>query len=191
MRTILLTGFGPFPGVEHNPSGAVARALAARQGVPGVRLCGAVLDTSYARAPAQLQQALDLQRPWAVLSLGVAPGDQLRLEGVARNLDSARGPDVDGVVRAGLPIRPGGASTLTSRLPLGAFAHALAAGGWAARPSEDAGGYLCNHLFYELLCRHPGGPAGFVHVPALGPGWDLARLEAATGALLQVLAREP
>lgn len=190
MRSVLLTGFGHFPGVERNPSGEVARALAGRE-VGGLRVVAATLDVSWARAPQQLDAARAQHGPWAVLSLGVAPGEELRLEHVARNRDSAALPDVDGVPGAGGPIRPGAAALLASRLPLAAFAQALAAAGLPARASDDAGGYLCNHLFYELLLRHAGGPCGFVHVPTLGAAWDLARLERAVALLLEVLAREP
>lgn len=190
MRRVLLTGFGSFPGVGRNPSADVVRALAGRV-VAGLDVQGTTLDVSFARAPRQLQAALSLHRPWAVLSLGVAPGEDLRLEALARNRDSAAVPDVDGVLRAGQEVRAGAAPTLPSRLPLAALAAALQAGGFPVRASDDAGGYLCNHLFYELLLRHAAGPCGFVHVPTLGAGWDLARLERAVGLLLEVLAREP
>ncbi|MFM8978980.1 MAG: hypothetical protein ACKOSS_00725 [Planctomycetia bacterium] len=190
MRSVLLTGFGPFPGVEHNPSGAVAQALHG-SAVGGLRVLGTTLDVAWERAPQQLAAALAAHRPWAVLSLGVAPGDELRLEQVARNADRAGVPDAYGALRPGGAIRPGAAALLASRLPLADFAQALGAAGFPARASDDAGGYLCNHLFYELLLQHVGGPCGFVHVPTLGAAWDLARLERAVRLLLEVLARQP
>jgi pyrrolidone-carboxylate peptidase len=34
--------------------------------------------------------------------------------------------------------------------------------------SRDAGGFLCNHVFYVLMqALKPGRPGGFVHVPPL------------------------
>jgi pyroglutamyl-peptidase len=44
-----------------------------------------------------------------------------------------------------------------------------AAEGIPAAPSRDAGGFLCNHVFYVLMrtLETHGGRGGFVHVPLL------------------------
>ena len=45
---------------------------------------------------------------------------------------------------------------------------ALQEEGIAAKASRDAGGYLCNHIFYRLMRALPtGARGGFVHVPPL------------------------
>jgi pyroglutamyl-peptidase len=91
-------------------------------------------------------------------------------------------------VRRDVPVREGGPATLPTRLPVERIVEALAAEGYEVRTSDDAGGYLCNHLFYEMLTRLPDGAvAGFVHVPPLEPPWDLPRLRSAVRTLLERL----
>ena len=185
-RTLLLTGFGPFLHVTENPSWEAIRDLDG-QVVGSLAVRTARLDVTYGDAPRQLQEAIDRVRPDLVLCLGVAPGAALRLESTARNRDTQRAPDAAGVVRFDLPIRDGGPATLPTRLPLARLRAALAAGGFEVADSDDAGGYLCNHVFYEVLTRRPEGVAGFVHVPTLAPPWDLPRLRRAVRALVEAL----
>jgi pyroglutamyl-peptidase len=48
--------------------------------------------------------------------------------------------------------------------------EALRAQGIPAGPSRDAGGFLCNHVFYVLMrafAGRPGVRGGFVHLPLL------------------------
>jgi pyroglutamyl-peptidase len=187
-RTILVTGFGPFLDVKENPSWEAIRDLDGTR-IGGARIAVARLDVTYASAAEQLQAAIDRVRPDVVLALGVAPDSALRLETTARNLDTAASPDVAGEVRAGRKVRADGPATLPSRLPLEALRAALEADGFEVRASDDAGGYLCNHLFYELLTRRPTGVAGFVHVPELRAPWDLPRLQRAVRRMLETLAR--
>ena len=55
--------------------------------------------------------------------------------------------------------------------------EALREEGIPATSSRDAGGFLCNHVFYVLmrtLAERPGIRGGFVHVPLL-PGQALDR----------------
>lgn len=189
MRTILVTGFGPFLATTSNPSSEAARPLHG-QSIGGCRVVFEQLDVVYARAPAQLGAALERHRPDIVLALGVAPDAVLRLESTAHNQDTAASPDMAGEVRRGTAIRPGAPATLPTRLPLAALRTALVAGGFEVGDSDDAGGYLCNHLFYELLSRRPTGVAGFVHVPPLAPPWDLERLTRAIRCMLEVLAAQ-
>ena len=55
--------------------------------------------------------------------------------------------------------------------------------------SDDAGGYLCNHVFYRVLDQvDPAKVAGFIHVPPLEGAWYEARLVAAIRLVLEVLA---
>ena len=57
-----------------------------------------------------------------------------------------------------------------SSLPVDAIVEALRARGIPAAASRDAGGFLCNHVFYVLmraLAERTGVRGGFVHVPLL------------------------
>ena len=55
-------------------------------------------------------------------------------------------------------------------MPVDAIVEALRADGIPAAASRDAGGFLCNHVFYVLmrdLAGRGGVRGGFVHVPLL------------------------
>lgn len=151
--TLLVTGFGPFPGVPYNPSGAAATAIDGAR-VGEVAIVGRVVPCSWARAWPAIVAAVAAVRPQALVMLGVAAQrTQLEIELVARNVAGAR-VDCDG----GLPgaCAPGPA-TLATTLP------------WAALPdvarSEDAGDYLCNHVFYRAMAELDVPLRGFVHIP--------------------------
>lgn len=159
---VLVTVFGPFPGQDVNPTERIADALAGEDHV-----VSHVLDVSYDRAVAQLDDMVRMVAPMAVVAFGVV-GDArgIRLEEVARNRGGADTPDVDG--RTG-PVGPldDGPAAVPTRLPLPEIADALVAAGIPVEPSEDAGTYVCNHVFRRLV-THPdlaGVPAGFIHVP--------------------------
>jgi pyroglutamyl-peptidase len=162
---IAVAGFAPFGEHAVNPAEAVVRALAARDAA----LATAVLPVSYRRAEAALAALLASARPDALLLLGRYEGDALRLERVALNLDDAAAADEDGEVRSGAPIRPGGPVGHWSTLPLQDFAVALERRGLPFAWSRDAGGFLCNHVFWlaREWCERSGRaiPCGFLHLP--------------------------
>ena len=91
-NTLLLTYFGPFPGVPVNPTVALAegsvRALNTAR--PDLRVVACELPVSYNGSSTALRTALQDVQPDALISLGVAVGrDVVSLEQVAINLDSA------------------------------------------------------------------------------------------------------
>lgn len=188
VRTLLITGFGPFLDVTENPSWEAIRDLEGAQ-IGSTRIAVARLDVTYAGAARQLDEALARTRPQHVLALGVCRDAGLRLEHVARNLDTSPAPDAAGERRPGERIAPDGPDTLPTRLPLDLLRRALTEAGFEVLDSDDAGGYLCNHLFYELLTRRTEGLAGFVHVPPLQGAWDLPRLRRAVRVVVEVLDR--
>jgi pyroglutamyl-peptidase len=163
---VLVTGFGSFAQVKENPSEGVARALAAEPGVSSE-----VLPVAYARAEQRLDELLGELRPSAVLIFGVHSRPGFRLERVGLNLDDEPSPDVDGTVRRGGSIRPGGPSAYGSSLPLREMGEALDSLGLDWEWSKHAGGFLCNHAFYVArhLCERADVaiPCGLVHVPPL------------------------
>lgn len=87
--TVLITGFGRFPGAPFNPAGPLARALAKtrRPALADVRLISHVFPTSYAAVARQWPELLARHRPDAVLMLGLAGRTKyLRIETRARNI---------------------------------------------------------------------------------------------------------
>jgi len=170
MTRVLVTGFEPFAGSTVNPSARIVEALAA-QPPDGVELVSAVLPVSYARAADALSAAVCTAAPQVVVCFGQADGRTgISVERFAHNLDSAETVDNDGAA-SGAEIDPGAAAAYRSTLPVDAIVAALRAEGIPAAESRDAGGFLCNHVFYvlmRLLARElPQVTGGFVHVPLL------------------------
>ena len=172
-NTLLLTYFGPFPGVPVNPTVALAEGAvrALNTARPDLRVVARELPVSYDGSSAALRAALQEVQPDALISLGVAVGrDVVSLEQVAINLDSAGIEDNDGDRRCDEPIAPDGREAYFSSLPVRASFERLRAAGEPVEISYTAGTYVCNHVFYEgqRISRELGLsiPAGFVHVPA-------------------------
>ena len=173
-NTLLLTYFGPFPGVPVNPTVALAEGAvrALNTARPDLRVVARELPVSYDGSSAALRAALQEVQPDALISLGVAVGrDVVSLEQVAINLDSAGIEDNDGDQRCDEPIVPDGREAYFSSLPVRASFERLRAAGEPVEISYTAGTYVCNHVFYEgqRISRELGLsiPAGFVHVPAI------------------------
>jgi pyroglutamyl-peptidase len=164
---LLVTGFGPFPGVRVNPTARLAAAVAAspRFGRAGFGVEAVVVETSYRRGLPRLRQALEAIRPDAVLMLGVAARARfIRIERFARAGASILHPDAGGEpgahAAAAHPV-------LKASFPPDAALPQLLRTGLPARLSPSAGRYLCN-AGYRIGLEHAavtGAPALFVHVP--------------------------
>lgn len=165
---VLVTGFEPFGGDAVNPSAEIARHLPHRVG--DARIATAVLPVVYYESLVMLGRLLALQRPDAVLCLGLAGGARaVTLETRAVNLNDAPIPDNDGRQPRGEPIRPGGEAALPPTLPLSRIFRSLRRLSVPADSSQSAGTFLCNHVFYGLMHHiHHDDPSvmgGFIHVP--------------------------
>jgi pyroglutamyl-peptidase len=164
---VLLTGFGPFPGVADNPSGRLVESLATRSAFFGCAVQGTVLPTEW-KTVSTLAPRLhrDLQ-PRVTIHFGVsACSKALRIERSAHNAVDGR-EDACGTQLLACTISDGGAERLDTRLPVKALAAHLRAKGHAARLSSSCGRYLCNYVYYHSLTRTAleGGDALFIHVP--------------------------
>ena len=167
---ILLTGFGPFLDVLLNPSGEIARALDGKK-LSGVQVSSRVLPAAYRSVGPAFAEALEEMAPTvpvALLSLGVHRGSPYRLEKRARPvLDSAQ-LDADGVRGNQLDFL--GERELHTTLDVPKLVTALEDGGAeAVVVSENAGGYVCERCYYEVLtlAERLALPGFFLHVPPL------------------------
>ena len=173
--TILLTGFGPFPGAPTNPTGPLVMELARRRHPTcvGVRRIAHVFATSYDAVDRDLPLLLARERPDALLMFGLAAGTRhLRIETRAHNTLNCAIPDAAGHLPRATVIAPGAAASLALRTPGQRLVAAARAAGVPAALSGDAGGYLCNYPCWrasEAGCA-VGGPqlVAFVHVPQVG-----------------------
>ena len=118
-----------------------------------------------------LISAIETLRPDAILMTGqAARRAAVCVERFARNLDDAAAPDNDGVLRRALRISRAAPEWLEATAQVGAIARAVKNAGIPARVSRNAGGFVCNHLYFGAL-QYLGGldhpiPAVFLHLPA-------------------------
>lgn len=162
---LLVTGFGPFPGVPRNPSAEIARRVAAspRWRRLDVAASCLVLPTTYAALDDVLDPALGREAPDAVLMIGVAGRSRrVRIERRAVNRASLFLPDAAGRHPGGLTLDDGPMARHLGTSPVRLRAvlrrHAV-----PCHISQDAGRYLCNAAYYRALTTPL--PVLFVHIP--------------------------
>jgi pyroglutamyl-peptidase len=170
LRTILITGFGRFPGGPVNPSALVAARLARRRrpAFAGTRRIAHVFATRYDAVDRELPALLKREKPVIVVMFGVATRTRrLRVEQRARNR-IALFPDAGGHRPAASTIAPH-RDAIRNPLPVARLVKAAHTAGVAAAPSRNAGTYLCNYVYWRALeaAAAPDGPGLviFVHIP--------------------------
>ncbi|WP_018389825.1 hypothetical protein [Ancylobacter sp. FA202] len=175
--TVLITGFGRFPGMPANPSAGFARRLARGRRVAGAQVALHLLPTRWDEAAA-FPALLECTKPDIVLMLGVAARRRyVSVERVARNATGVF-PDAAHRRPASRPLQPGAPAELEMTARPAPLLAALRAAGVPAHVSRHAGRYVCNALAWSAYGwaragrRGDGGPrlAVFVHVPLPRPG---------------------
>jgi pyroglutamyl-peptidase len=171
MLTILITGFGPFPGAPVNPTGPLVERVTrlARVRYPKAAFASHVFRTSYAAVDLELPDLLKRLKPDALVMFGLAPrASVIRVETLARNSVSFT-PDVDRLTPPRRSIAAGAPSTMTMPAPARHVHAALRRSGIPAVLSHNAGTYLCNYLSWRGAesANRPAGPSLviFIHVP--------------------------
>ena len=167
---LLVTGFGPFPGVPFNAS-AVLAARAAGSFIdrsPDVDIVAATLPTEWRAGLAQLDALWERLRPVAALHFGVSDrAAGLVLERTAHNA-CCDAVDACGAVSPSDRLDLRGPATLQTSLPVSSIERTLARRQVPGCISDDPGRYLCNAVYYHSLmhaqahCAH----ALFVHIPS-------------------------
>lgn len=170
-KRILLTGFGPFPGVAVNASAILVSRLAGavQQNWPSSEVRSDVLATEWESGPTRLAKLFDEFGPQVALHFGVSERARgFVIERTARNVRNLQ-PDACGAGAASACVLEGGADCLASTFPSEAIAAHLRSLGHAAALSDDAGTYLCNTVLYHSLYKAAAGGGavitGFIHVP--------------------------
>lgn len=186
MYSILLTGFGPFPGVAKNPTADVVARFDGKEmtyaGRTGV-VHGVVLDVAWESgpnaegrpirgAPDALRDAVARYRPELLVSMGVATSERSRFRIETSPTDKRSDAVADVAGRKPLNSRghPNGPPELTTNLPAPWIIGELDRRGIRMDESREAGKYLCEAITYEgsLLVSEKKSSlvlSGFVHVP--------------------------
>jgi len=176
MTTILVTGFGPFPGTPFNPTGPLVQRLARlrRPALANAKIVTHIFPASYAAVDRDLPRLIAKHKPDALLMFGLATRTKhLRIETRARNT-LALLPDAGGQSLRRTTIAPGRPAAIAMPAPARQLLAAIRTARVPAALSRDAGRYLCNYLCWRAAeaTAEGHGPrlAAFVHVPNIARG---------------------
>src|SRR5262249_18006891 len=174
--TILITGFGPFPGAPFNPTEPLVKELARLRhpAFAHVRRVAHVFPVSYEAVDRGLPTLIAREQPDVLLMFGLAGRTKpVRVETRARNALTRLLPDADGTVPVAASIVPGAPATMPMRAPAWRLVLAARAAGVPTALSHDAGRYLCNYLCWRAGgAGRAGGPRVdvFIHAAGRRPG---------------------
>ncbi|WOL10247.1 hypothetical protein Cni_G19001 [Canna indica] len=207
--TIHVTGFKKFHGVAENPTEIIVRNLKGfiqKKGLPEGLVLGScnILETAGEGAVPQLYEVLQLaiagenketsnrgQTIW--LHLGVNSGAiRFAVENQAVNEATFRCPDQMGWKPQGVPIIPSDGCISRVRktpLPVNEIVKTLSKMGYDVMPSDDAGRFVCNFVYYHSLrfAEQNRIKSLFVHVPLFLTISEETQMEF-IASLLKVLA---
>ena len=171
--SILITGFGPFPGAPYNPTMPLVKRLTElrRPAFDDVQFTSHIFHVTYVTVDRELPQLLAKFRPQALLMFGLAGRTaHVRIETRARNAVTTLFPDADrnrsrkGSIAGDADARLFGPHSAK-------LLRAARGTGIDARASRDAGSYLCNYLSWRAIEAVDQGDglhlASFVHIPLL------------------------
>ncbi|MDO9319238.1 MAG: hypothetical protein Q7V56_13675 [Gammaproteobacteria bacterium] len=169
-RRILLTGFEPFDGREHNASWIAVSALA-QQHPPGVELRAALIPVCWGAPRRVLDPIIAEWQPHVIIGMGEGEAGVFRLETMANNTRRERA-DYDGRFPEGRVIDPHGPLCRTASADCSTLCRELAERCIPVRVSTDAGAFLCEELLYTLegmrAAQETLDTVLFVHVPPFG-----------------------
>jgi pyroglutamyl-peptidase len=166
-ETLLLTGFGLWGDETSNSSWEAIRdldpELPERWKVQREKL-----PVEWEKGPSILSDMID-DTIGAVICFGMCGGDQIRPERLAINLNDRTRADARGrLVDSDFVVKEGPPAYWTA-FDYPTLLSELGTAGLPTMKSHDAGGFLCNAVFYTLMherdLRKASFPAGFIHVP--------------------------
>ena len=170
---VLITGFGPFPGMHLNPSEKLLRWIEKRH-IPrshDIQLKTIVIPTTWSAVEQFSSQTLAKLDPDIALHFGVhSRAAGLCIETLARNCTCTQA-DAMGRVSPRHCVKDHAPQTLKSTIGTAKLITELRARGLPVHNSTNAGRYLCNALLFASLyqSRKRTSPrqTGFIHVPPL------------------------
>jgi pyroglutamyl-peptidase len=168
---VLVTGYGPFMGIDPNPTQEIAEKLAFIK-IPGAEIKTKVLTVSWADVDSFVAGELQSYKPDVVVSMGFSAGHH-EIKEYATNQRSGR--DANGVEGGFQKIDENGPDFRHTTLPVDRINKDQAAafqGDQAdhrlddvdhTEPDDD---YLCNFIEYRELSalQGTGAEAGFLHI---------------------------
>jgi pyroglutamyl-peptidase len=184
-QTLLLTGFGLWDSETRNSSWEAIRDLDLDLPVNwSVRR--QKLPVDWELGPPTLRSLIDDTIVTAVC-FGMCGGSEIRPERLAANLNDRNRRDAREALSRSDHVVEEGPPAYWTALDYESLVGELRSAGLPTVESRDAGGFLCNAIFYTLMHerkqRRASFPAGFIHLPHIEPdeGLSLAILKRAVG----------
>lgn len=172
---VLVTGFGPFPGVRSNPSETLLELIGRRKIRQSgrIELQSALIPTFWREIEKFTSGTLAEFDPDIAVHFGVhSRATGLRIEQLARNCTCPHA-DASGARTPRHRVVDAAPRSLKSTLDTHRLVSKLNALGLPAQCSGDAGRYLCNALLFASLHQAAARPAprqtGFIHIPKTQP----------------------
>jgi pyroglutamyl-peptidase len=186
MRRLLITAFQPFSGQATNSSQIVLETW--RNENPSLRNVDVLyLPVTYSGSFAELQTFCDANETFDfILMLGqAAHRSHIGLERVALNWTESKVPDEAGKNPKG-KINADGPEAYFSNLPLEDWAQELNAIKKPTEVSLNAGGYVCNYLYYQVTDWFQRSPQStlFVHWPIIANQTEAKQMAEALNFLI-------
>lgn len=173
---LLVTGFGPFPGVPINPAEDLIRHLTLHINPDrmGVHLKTHIFPTEWQKVREDLSDLFRTSKPDICLHFGYHKNAKgFRFETSAQN-STANRVDACGCFPDSKQILKHCHRTLKTNLPLHSLAWQLTQRNIPTELSNNAGRYLCNYLYFlslfQITQTSRETSACFIHIPAFAGG---------------------
>ncbi|MFA5523041.1 MAG: pyroglutamyl-peptidase I [Tissierellales bacterium] len=165
---ILVTAFDPFGGETVNPAYEAVKMLEDK--IKGADIVKLEIPTVFGKSIEKLEEALEKERPDAVICVGQAGGrSEITVERIAINIVDARIKDNEGNMPEDEAVYQDGPAAYFSNLPIKQMVKSIRENGIPASVSNTAGTFVCNHIMYSLLFlnerKNLNIKGGFIHVP--------------------------
>lgn len=196
MKKILITCFEPFGGEETNSSMTVTAKVSSPENWEMKRL---ILPVVFSEAFMKVMEEAGRFRPDVILLTGQAGSrSYVSVEAMARNIRNASIPDNSGYMPVNEKIAVNGQEAWATDVDAEAVVDEIRKKGVSARLSTDAGSFVCNDVYYNVLryLRSTGAAIIFIHLPyvydeELHPsGTEEDRLTAALMSVINYLTSE-
>ena len=161
----LVTGFQAFGGDEINPTEVLLDIIRNDKGLSEV-FDTQVLPVEYQTAHQVILDRSDLDSFEGIFCFGLAGGrSKISLERIALNWFESRQPDNAGFIPPLAKIDSGADAAFFNSMNLEALKTHFEDNDLPCEISLSAGGYVCNHLYFQLLKLKK--PCLFIHIPFL------------------------
>lgn len=170
-KYILVTGFEPFGGEKTNGSWVAVKHLDGTV-IADKTVIVYQLPVIWEKASEKLVALIREYHPVAVVAFGEAGAEPVRVEMIAKNTRDMNGDNGNQMPATNF-ISAAAPPTLRTTLNADVIIKRLHEGGIPVILSQDAGGYLCNETFFNLMNFSDAEKSlsirrGFIHVPPLG-----------------------